>query len=130
MSGQTEVKRSVRFGDRVHSELMDLILRGAVREPAAQGALIVFVRVTEDLALARVYVRHQNPAATPTQRKGMVVALKKAKGFLRHELSQRLQVKHTPDLEFFWDEGMDNALRVDDLLSEIQDEIKKKPETP
>ena len=36
---------------------MDLLLRGSVRDPAAKDVVVSAVRMTDDLSIARVYVR-------------------------------------------------------------------------
>ena len=36
---------------------MELMLRGSVRDPAAKDVVVSAVRMTDDLSIARVYVR-------------------------------------------------------------------------
>ena len=121
MSNQ-EVKRAVRVAERVQKELMDLLLRGAVRDPDAQDVTITDVHVTDDLRLARINIRLLEADPDRRRRDGAVAALKRARGFLRRELGRRLTMKHTPELTFFWDEGLDRAIRVQALLAEIEAE--------
>ena len=52
----------------------------------------------------------------------VVAALNRASGFLRRELAARIELKHQPELRFFWDEGVDRAARIEELLSEIERE--------
>ena len=44
--------------------------------------------------------------------------LNRAAGFLRHELSPRLALKHLPELRFDWDAGGERAARIEELLRE------------
>ncbi|MBK8173373.1 MAG: 30S ribosome-binding factor RbfA [Sandaracinaceae bacterium] len=117
------VKRAVRIADRIRAELEDVLHRGIVRDPAAQGAVISSVKVTDDLRLATVYVRCLTGAEVPRQ-KNLVRAMERAKGVMRRELSTRMQLRYTPELKFFWDEGADHALRMDTLFDEIAKEKK------
>lgn len=118
------VKRSVRIADRIRAELEDVLARGIVRDPNAQGAVISSVKVTDDLRLATVYVRKLTGDAEVPDQKRMVRAMERAKGVMRHELSSRMQLRHTPELKFFWDTGADHALRMDTLFDEIAKERK------
>ncbi|MCA9603809.1 MAG: 30S ribosome-binding factor RbfA [Polyangiales bacterium] len=115
-------KRTDRLAERIREEVSNLILRGKLHEPGATGILISRVQVTDDLGIARVYLRHQDPDMTEKNRRDVVGTMRRAKGFIRRELGARLGSKHVPDLEFFWDRGLDNALRVEELLQQIAEE--------
>jgi ribosome-binding factor A len=118
----TGARRPERVAERIKMELMDLLLRGAVRDPAAAGACVTDVKVSDDLGHARVYVRLLRDSVSEKAQSDAVLALNRAAGFLRKELSPRLKLKYQPDLRFFWDEGVDQAARIESLLSEIERE--------
>ena len=121
MSG-APAKRSVRVAERVRAEIMDLLLRGAVKDPRASAAVVTDVRVTDDLRYARVYVRVLEPSPSARRQKEVVDALSRAGGFLRREVGARLHLKHTPELRFEWDEVADSAARIEEVLEEIRHE--------
>ena len=100
---------------------MELMLRGSVRDPAAKDVVVSAVRMTDDLSIARVYVRVLEEIDTDRQ-EAVVAALGRASGFLRHEIGQRLQLRHVPKLEFYWDEVVDSALRIESILQEIRED--------
>ncbi|MGB5312474.1 MAG: 30S ribosome-binding factor RbfA [Polyangiales bacterium] len=120
---QKGFRRADRVAERIRSELMDLLLRGSVREPAAKDVVVSAVRVTDDLSIARVYVRVLEEIGADRQ-ESVVEALRRATGFLRRELGHRLQLRHVPALEFFWDDVVDSALRIESILDEISEESK------
>ncbi|MGB5682826.1 MAG: 30S ribosome-binding factor RbfA [Polyangiales bacterium] len=120
---QKGFRRADRVAERIRSELMDLLLRGSVREPAAKDVVVSAVRVTDDLSIARVYVRVLEEIGADRQ-ESVVEALRRATGFLRRELGHRLQLRHVPTLEFFWDDVVDSALRIESILDEISEESK------
>jgi len=120
---QKGFRRADRVAERIRSELMDLLLRGSVREPAAKDVVVSAVRVTDDLSIARVYVRVLEEIGADRQ-ESVVQALRRATGFLRRELGHRLQLRHVPALEFFWDDVVDSALRIESILDEISEESK------
>ena len=123
-------RRADRVAERIRADLMDLLLRGAVRDPAARDVVVSGVRVTDDLSIARIYVRVLQELG-PDQQDGVVEALHRASGFLRRELGNRLQLRHVPSLEFYWDEVVDSALRIESILDEIREESgASDPEEP
>ncbi len=124
MANNSPVKRAVRVAERIRAELMELLLRGAIRDPRAAGATITHVAVTDDLQLARIYVRLIEADPSERRQKELVRAMGGATGFLRRELGTRLSTKYTPDLQFFWDERVDRADRVERILAEIRDEAR------
>ena len=120
---QKGFRRADRVAERIRSELMDLLLRGSVRDPAARDVVVSAVRVTDDLSIARIYVRVLDEIEADRQ-EAVVDALERASGFLRRELGQRLQLRHVPSLEFYWDDVVDSALRIESILDEISEESK------
>ena len=61
---------------------MELLLRGSVRDPAAKDVVVSAVRMTDDLSIARVYVRVLEEIG-PERQEAVVSALDRATGFLR-----------------------------------------------
>jgi ribosome-binding factor A len=75
------------------------------------------VALTEDLRVARISVGVLGDQA---QRDKTMAGLRQASGYLRRELGKRLRVRHTPELAFQYDEGLDATDRVARLLEEIK----------
>jgi len=119
---ETDGKRPKRIAERIRAELMEMLLRGDVHDPEIAGAHITSVVVTADLRLARVYVRVVGDEPTEKRQRAVVAAFNRARGFLRRELGAKLGLRHTPELEIFWDGNVDRALRVEALLAEIDRE--------
>lgn len=126
---QKGFRRADRVAERIRSELMELLLRGSVRDPAAADVVVSAVRMTDDLSIARVYVRVLEEIPEDRQTR-VVEALERATGFLRRELGGRLQLRHVPSLEFYWDDVVDSALRIESILDEISDESQPESEKP
>jgi ribosome-binding factor A len=117
---QKGFKRADRVSERIRSELMELLLRGSLRDPAARDVVVSAVRMTDDLSIARIYVRVLGEAG-PDRQEAVVEALVRASGFLRRELGHRLELRHVPSLEFYWDDVVDSALRIESILDELRD---------
>lgn len=117
-----EVKRSTRVAERVRQELSMQLLSGAVHHPLARDMVITHVHVTDDLSLARVYVRAMDTSLSEARRENALQGLERAAGFLRSKLGKALHVRRIPNLEFFWDEAIDEATRIEALLAEVRTE--------
>ncbi len=120
MSSGAPVKRSVRVAERIRLELSELILRGELRDPRARGAVISRVVVTDDLSLAKVYVRVLDTEVTEERKKELLRAFESARGYLRREVGKRLSAKRTPDLRTYWDDGVDKKERVEEILADLR----------
>jgi ribosome-binding factor A len=120
--GEASSRRADRVAERIKAELMELLLRGVVRDPEARDACVTAVKVSDDLRHAVVYVRLLRSEVSEAARVAAVAALNRAAGFLRRELAPRLRLKHQPELRFFWDDDLDRAARIEALLSEIASE--------
>jgi ribosome-binding factor A len=62
---------------------------------------------------ARVYVANDGP---PEDEEPMLEALASARGFIRHELLERMGVRHVPELSFHLDRTDRLTARIDELL--------------
>lgn len=110
-----------RVEQAVREELAALLL-DEVKDPGAAGAVVTRVQMAGDLRSARVYVRVLEGGGDPDRRKSVVSALTRAAGMLRREITQRLGLRHAPELRFHYDDGLDDTARVEQLLSEIEAE--------
>lgn len=118
---QKGFRRADRVAEQIRSELMALLLRGSVRDPAARDVVVSAVRMTDDLSIARVYVRVLEEVDEPRQ-DAVVDALGRAAGFLRREIGKKLELRHVPSLEFYWDDVVDSGLRIESILDELHTE--------
>lgn len=116
---KTDGKRSDKVGETLRGELMNMLLTGAVHDPGVQNATISAVKITDDLRLAKVYVRSLDLEADARKQERLVKALERAKSFLRRELAQRLQLRYAPDLRFYYDASVDRGREMESLLREI-----------
>jgi len=105
-------RRPERVAHLVQAELARLFLRGT-NDPRLQDVTVSAVRMTPDLRVARVYVR---TLGGPETRPATMKALARAAHFLRGEVGRALGLRVTPELRFEYDETLDTAQRLDDLL--------------
>lgn len=104
--------RMRRVNEALREVLGATIGRG-LKDPRIGFVTVTAVEATHDLRQARVYVsvlgKEADKAAT-------LEGLRSAMGFLQGVISDELQLKRTPVLEFVYDESIDRGLRMDALL--------------
>lgn len=120
-------KRSDRVSEALRVELSALLARGVIRDPGVRDVIVTGVRVSDDLRHARVYVRQLTDEQNAPQQEQLLSALRRASSFIRRELSPTLKLKYQPDLNFFWDDGLDRAARIEELLRDIKAEDEGRP---
>jgi ribosome-binding factor A len=108
-------------GDRMRrvNEAMREVLSGAItselKDPRVGFVTVTSVETTPDLRHARVYV---SVLGNPGERKRTLQALTKAHGFLQRRVAAELRIKNTPQLEFVYDDTVEHAMRITQLLEE------------
>ena len=109
-------RRTERLGEEIREEVAQMVA-GELKDPRIGFVTVTRVALAPDLRLARVFV---GVLGTEKQRQTSLAGLKQASGFMRHELGQRLRLRHTPELLFQYDEGLEASERVARLLEEIR----------
>jgi len=90
------------------------MLAGELKDPRlAVLATVTEVRLSPNMKQARVYV---NVSGDEIEQASALDGLTAASGFIRHELSERLQLRRTPELFFILDRSEEYGQRIDDLL--------------
>ena len=118
-----EIKRAVRVAERVHEELAALLSRD-VKDPRLAGVVIARVTMTDDLRQARVYVRLLQD--DEERRAAALTGLSRAAAMLRSGITRRAQLRFAPELKFHYDEGQEARMRIDQLLDEVNRDLKRK----
>jgi ribosome-binding factor A len=109
----SDVKRAVRVGERLREEVARLLF--SLRDPRLAGATVTRAELTDDLKLARVYVRPGEGIEPKDLVKGFIAASPR----IRREVSEALKLRYSPEMKFFFDEGLDHQNRIEELLREI-----------
>lgn len=110
--------RLQRINDRIREELSEMLLQ-EVSDPRLEGISITDVKVDRELAYADVYVSAlEGSERWPQIQDG----LEHAQGFLRRELSQRVELRVFPRLRFRWDPTFERAERIERLIASLHEE--------
>ena len=106
-------------GDRMRrvDEAMREVLSGAItselKDPRVGFVTVTAVETAPDLRHARVFV---SVLGTESERRRTLDALRHAHGYLQRKVAGELRLKHTPTLEFAYDDSAERSLRIAALL--------------
>jgi ribosome-binding factor A len=98
-------------------EAMREVLSGAItselKDPRVGFVTVTAVETAPDLRHARVFV---SVLGTGSERRRTLDALRHAHGYLQRRVAGELRLKHTPTLEFAYDDSAERSLRIAELL--------------
>jgi ribosome-binding factor A len=110
--------RQERLADQIRDILAVNFQGGLLSDPRLSTVTITAVKLTADLQLATVYFRTYEDKDSPQAQRG----LESAAGRLRRQLGQSIDLRRVPNLRFIFDKSLENAARIETLLTRIADE--------
>ena len=113
-------RRLERINHLLRQEIADLLAR-EVKDATLTEALIsiIDVETSTDLRTAKVYFSvYGDEEVIQAARE----RLTRAAGFLHHNLKERLDLRHTPRLEFILDRSLARGARIMQLMRTIEEE--------
>ena len=111
--------RPDRVGEQIRDVLSEVLTRGEVHDPGIGFITLTRVQVTSDLQIARVFY---TSLGDPKARKETARALDRATPFFRRQVAGRLRLRRAPELEFRFDESIQNQDRIEQILRDLHDE--------
>ena len=112
-------RRIDRVNELLRSEISHLIAR-QIKDPRVAGVISVTeVIASSDLRTARVYVSVMGPDA---DRQAALEGIRSAASFLRRELRDRVNLRHTPHMTFYLDDSIEEGDRVLRLMDGLTPE--------
>lgn len=106
-----------RYNDQFVKEI-SYILQTEVKDADIRFVTITDVAITSDLSFAKVYFTVLNREYIDVTLK----ALNRASSFIRGKLSERVDIRHTPELQFVYDESIAYGENIEKILDEIKEE--------
>ena len=94
-------------------EEIGAIVEGELGDPRIGLCNVTEVLLSPDGKSARVFIHVDGDEEEGAQ---SVRAIEAAKGYIRHELLERLGVRHVPELNFILDRSQEIGARIDELL--------------
>jgi ribosome-binding factor A len=107
--------------DRVAETLRDEIgamIEGELSDPRIDFCHVSEVALNPGAKSARVYVAvDSNSKDVAKAERETIAGLEAAKGYIRHELKERMGVRHVPELSFLADRSGRFQARIEELMS-------------
>jgi ribosome-binding factor A len=111
--------RRARAAEQIRRDLSDL-LEFEVDDPSIPAVRLTAVELAPDYSYAKVMVVPSELEQSAVDNEDQFLApLRRASGYLRSLLADRLDIRRVPTLDFRLDRGAQNASRVEDLLHRI-----------
>lgn len=115
-------KRINRISEEVKKVVSDLI-QNEIKDPRISGMPSVNkVSVTKDLRFAKIYI---SVLGSEEDKESTIEGLQNAKGFVRKEIGNRINLRYVPEPIFLLDESIEQALYMSKLIEEVNRGSKK-----
>jgi ribosome-binding factor A len=115
--------RMRRIMDRIQQDLSEMIVKNEIHDPRLIGISITDVKVDRELSYADIYV---SAVEGHVREKDVMEGLERASGFIRRQLSSRVELRVFPRLRFHWDITPEHGDHIEKVLAEIRKESEKK----
>lgn len=107
-----------RVDEAVREVLSDAVTK-EIKDPRVGFVTVTAVQTSSDLRHARVFV---SVLGDERVRERSLQGLQSAHGFLQRRVAGELRFKHTPTLDFVYDDTLDRGLRIEALLEQESSE--------
>jgi len=112
-------RRTERINEQLREEISTVLAR-QIKDPRLSGVIsITRVESSTDLRSARVYI---SVLGNDKQQKDALDGLQSAAAFLRREIRDRINMKHTPFMTYLLDESIQGADHLLRLINEVRPE--------
>lgn len=94
------------------------ILSTEVKDKNIHFVTITGCKITNDLSFAKVYFT----VLDEKKKEDVSKALKKASSFIRGKLSERVEIRHTPELIFIYDDSIAYGNKIEEKIKQLKNE--------
>ena len=109
-----------RLNNLFLAELSNIIFK-EIKNPVIKTVTLTAVEITNDLSFAKVYFTCMNE-----DKDKVIEELDSAKGFLRTKLANTIDIRHTPELVFEYDNSIDYGRNIEKIIKEIHEKEDNK----
>lgn len=103
--------------NHTYQEAISTILMREVKDSDIKFVTITGVDVTSDLSFAKVYYTVLDKEKIDSTAK----ALEKASPFIRTKLAEMVEIRHTPELKFIYDQSIAYGEHIEKIIEEIHE---------
>lgn len=113
--------RRVQKAAEAIREVVSMAIIKDLRDPRIQDVTVTYVEVSPDMRSAKVHVSVMGDEA---KQRLSLHGLQSSAGFLQSKISDRIDTRYTPRLQFVLDMGVKKSLAISRLLSDLLPEEK------
>lgn len=123
-----EFSRTQRVAEQLQRELAQLIQR-EVRDPRLGMVTVNGAKISKDLSYADIYITVLGQDESEETIKESLKVLNNASGFLRVQVSKKIQLRVMPELRFHYDGSVARGNHLSNLINQaVAEDEKRKPE--
>jgi ribosome-binding factor A len=115
----------IRRVNEAMREVLSAAITSELKDPRVGFVTVTAVETSPDLRHARVFV---SVLGNPGERRRSLKAMDSARGFLQRRVGSELRMKHTPQIQFVYDETPERGMRINELLQAEAGEQRREPE--
>ena len=108
-----------RLNNLFLAELSKIIFK-EIKNPLIKTVTLTAVEITNDLSFAKVYFTCMNE-----NKDKVLEELNSAKGFFRTKLANIIEIRHTPELIFIYDNSIEYGMNIEKIINRIHDKDEK-----
>ncbi len=108
----------LRRVDEAMREVLSDAVTTEIKDPRVGFVTVTAVDTASDLRHAKVYI---SVLGDDGVRQRSLDGLRSAHGFLQRRVADELRIKHTPTLEFLYDDSLDRGMRIEALLQQEEE---------
>ena len=110
-----QYKRADRVGDLIKEEI-SRIIQHELKDPGIGFVTITGVELSDDLKHAKIFY---SVLGDEEAKKKSSSALRRARGFVQHEMGSKLRLKYTPEICFLFDSSVEYGARIEMLIEKM-----------
>jgi len=115
-------KRINRISEEVKKVVSDIITNDLKDPRISPMTTLTYVEVTRDLRYAKIYV---SVLGDECEKKETIEGLENAKGFIRREIGNRINLRYVPEPIFNLDDSIEKSIYISKLIDKVNREDEK-----
>jgi ribosome-binding factor A len=97
-------------------EVVGMAILVDLKDPRIRDVTVTHVEVSGDMRMAKVHV---SVMGDETKQRLSLIGLTNAAGYLQSKVGDRLDTRYTPRIQFVLDQGVKNALLIQQILDQV-----------
>lgn len=118
-----KAKRINRISEEIRKIVSELLTNGLKDPRINTMTTVTKVRVTGDLRYANIYV---SVLGDDNQKKETLEGLESAKGYIRMEIGNEIDLRYIPEPIFHLDESIEQGIYMSKLIEKVKEEDEEK----